>query len=234
MELILDLGCGAGRTLDWFGVTPEDKMIGVDLDHQRIRAASLSFPERTYFVSRGEALGIDALQFTRVIANMSLPYMNIPQALSEMYRVLLPGGKVSLTLHRSSFTWHELKSTRGVTAFLFRLYVLLNGFFFYLFGRTFACPFTARTESFQTERGMRLALERCGFTEIHFGMLGPRFFADAVKPQNNQTQVHQGSTSQTSMPKPDSGSDTFRTHTWNPLALISTGSLLRVLSFLLR
>jgi len=187
VELILDVGCGAGRILDSFGVTPDDKMIGVDVDHHRVRAANLSFPERVYFVSRGEALGLDALQFTRVIANMSLPYMNIPQALSEMYRVLLPGGKVSLTLHRSSFTWHELKSMRRVTPFLFRLYVLLNGVFFYLFGRTFACPFTARTESFQTDRGMRLALKRCGFTQIRFGMLGPRFLAEAAKPKNNQT-----------------------------------------------
>src|SRR2546430_13405878 len=70
---------------------------------------------------------------------MSLPYMNIPQALAEVYRVLLPGGKVSLTIHPISFTLQELQFTRHPKAFLFRLHVLLNGVFLYLFGRTFAC-----------------------------------------------------------------------------------------------
>ena len=117
-----------------------------------------------------------------MIANMSLPYMNIPQALAEVYRVLLPGGKVSLTIHPISFTLQELQFTRHPKAFLFRLHVLLNGVFLYLFGRTFAC--LGRTESFQTKRGMRLALARCGFTNIRFGKLGPRFFVEAAKPKN--------------------------------------------------
>ena len=31
-KTILDLGCGGGRTLDWFGVTSHDKVIGLDVD----------------------------------------------------------------------------------------------------------------------------------------------------------------------------------------------------------
>ena len=181
-KTILDLGCGSGRTLDWFGVTSHDKVIGLDVDPQRVQAARLSFPQRKYFVSRAEALSLEGERFPWVIANMSLPYMNIPQALAEVYRVLLPGGKVSLTIHPVNFTLAELRNCRSLKPFLFRLYVFLNGVFFYLFGRTFAC--LGRTESFQTKRGMRLALARCGFTNIRFGKLGPRFFVEAAKPKN--------------------------------------------------
>ena len=109
-----------------------------------------------------------------------MPYMDIPKALAEMYRVLLPGGKVSLTLHRPSFTLNELKSCRNPKAFLYRLYVLLNGIFFHFSGKT--RPFAGRVESCQTKRGMRLALKRCGFVEIEFGTLDVRFLAEARKP----------------------------------------------------
>lgn len=109
--------------------------------------------------------------------------MDIPKALAEMYRVLLPGGRLSLTLHRPSFTWRELKSCRSLKTILFRLYVLLNGIFFHFSGKTLAIPFTHRVESCQTKRGMKLALKRCGFVEIQFGALDVRFLVEAQKPK---------------------------------------------------
>ena len=65
----------------------------------------------------------------------------------------------------------------------YRLYVLASGIFFHLTGKTLPFPFSNRVESCQTKRGMRLALERCGFTEIHFGTLDVRFLAEAQKPK---------------------------------------------------
>jgi len=99
--------------------------MGVDVSPERVQQANLAFPDRQYFVSRGENLELfTGPQFSRVISNMALPYMDIPKALAEMYRVLLPGGKVSLTLHRPTFTLNELTSCRSPKAFLYRLYVL--------------------------------------------------------------------------------------------------------------
>jgi ubiquinone/menaquinone biosynthesis C-methylase UbiE len=186
-ETILDLGCGAGLGPGYFGVTESDRVVGADVDRERVRIASLSFPHRYYFVSRAEALSLAGEQFPWVIANMSLPYMDIPKALAEIYRVLVPGGKVSLTIHPPSFTLAELKSARSPKAVLGRMYVLLNGIVFYLSGRSFAAPFSERVESFQTKRGMRLALIHCGFTHIRFGTLGPRFLAEASKPENMES-----------------------------------------------
>ncbi len=67
---------------------------------------------------------------------------------------------------------------------LFRLYVMANGLFFHCTGRTVAF-LHGRTESFQTERGMRIALERAGYTNSSLrrvgGPAGESLFVEATK-----------------------------------------------------
>jgi ubiquinone/menaquinone biosynthesis C-methylase UbiE len=62
------------------------------------------FPNRTYRHGAGESLPFDAGSFDRVISAVALPYMNIQKALSEIHRILVPGGRISLSLHLPSFT----------------------------------------------------------------------------------------------------------------------------------
>jgi ubiquinone/menaquinone biosynthesis C-methylase UbiE len=184
---ILDLGCGSGSDLTWWGVTAADEVAGLDIDEGRLALARARFPNRTYLQGAGERLPFPNESFDRVISSVALPYMNIPKALAQIQRALVPGGSVSLSLHLPSFTMAELlhQAMPRPIPTLFRLYVMSNGLFFHCTGRT-AGFVNGRTESFQTERGMRVALRRAGFVDITFkrapGRAGEMFLAEARKP----------------------------------------------------
>jgi ubiquinone/menaquinone biosynthesis C-methylase UbiE len=166
---VLDLGCGPGLDLVSWGVSASDEVTGLDIDEGRLAIARVRFPARTYLHGAGERLPFEDKSFDRVISAVALPYMDIPATLTEIRRILVPGGGLSLSLHLPSFTWAELRHhaiPRPIPT-LFRLYVMANGLWFHFTGRTFAFV-NGRTESFQTERGMRLALGRGGFVDPIF------------------------------------------------------------------
>jgi ubiquinone/menaquinone biosynthesis C-methylase UbiE len=197
---VLDLGCGPGSDLAPWGVDPGDQVTGVDIDEGRLAIARTRFPERTFLQGVGEALPFPDESFDRIISSVAVPYMNIPQALAQIYRALAPGGLVSLSLHSPAFTMGELLHhalPRPVPT-LFRLYVMANGVFFHCTGRTLGFP-NGRTESFQTERGMRVALNRAGFIDINAqrvpGRAGETFLVEARKPARASLNVAAASTS---------------------------------------
>lgn len=184
---VLDLGCGPGSDLGPWGVDPGDQVTGVDIDEARLAIARTRYPERTFLKAVGEALPFPDESFDRIISSVAVPYMNIPQALAQIYRALAYGGIVSLSLHSPSFTMGELLHhalPRPIPT-LFRLYVMANGALFHFTGRTLGLP-NGRTESFQTERGMRVALTRAGFIDISArrvpGRAGETFLVEARKP----------------------------------------------------
>jgi ubiquinone/menaquinone biosynthesis C-methylase UbiE len=184
---VLDLGCGPGSDLTPWGVTASDEITGLDIDESRLAIARARFPNRTYLKGAGERLPFPDESFDRVISSVAVPYMNIPKVLAQIHRTLAPDGSVSLSLHLSSFTMGELlhQAIPKPVPTLFRLYVVANGMFFYCTGRT-AGFVNGRTESFQTERGMRVALRRAGFVDVTFkrapGRAGEVFLAEARKP----------------------------------------------------
>jgi len=63
---------------------------------------------------------------------------------------------------------------------IYRLYVLGNGVWFYITGRTFRFS-KKRIESFQSERGIMKALGRAGFANIRFTRTQARFIVEIVK-----------------------------------------------------
>jgi len=166
---VLDLGCGSGRDLASWGVTTLDAVTGFDIDNSRLVIAKVQFPNRTYLQGAGECLPFEDESFDRVISAVALPYMNIQKALAEVHRILVPGGGVSLSVHLASFTIAELlhNAIPKPAPTLFRLYVLANGLLFHCTGRTVRF-LKKRTESFQSERGMRVALNRAGFVNLSF------------------------------------------------------------------
>ena len=183
---VLDLGCGSGVDLAPWDVTGSDQVTGLDIDSQRLALARIRFPNRTYQQGSGECLPFAEESFDRVISTVALPYMNIQKTLAEIHRVLVPGGGLSLSLHLPSFTLGELlhHALPKPVPTLFRLYVMANGLLFHCSGRTVRF-LNGRTESFQTERGMRIALKRAGFINLSFrratGPVGETFMVEAVK-----------------------------------------------------
>jgi ubiquinone/menaquinone biosynthesis C-methylase UbiE len=182
---VLDLGCGTGELrgallnpkgnqfFDW----DMHNVVGVDADASRIKFARLRQPGRRFECARGESLPFRDHSFDCVVSNVALPYMDIPMALSEIRRVLVPGGQVRITLHPLSFTLRELRECRRVIPALFRLFVIGNGLWMHSGGRPF--HIAGRSESFQTERGMGLALRKAGFDEIVFSRPGGQFMVEA-------------------------------------------------------
>jgi len=187
---VLDLGCGAGRDLAEWGVTASDGVTGVDIDPIRLASAKRHFPNRTYLQCPGECLPFEDESFERVISAVALPYMNIQKALAEIHRILIPGGQVSASLHLPSFTMAELfhNAFPKPVPTIFRLYVMANGLLFHCTGKTVGF-FRGRTESFQTERGMKTALKRAGFVNLSFrwapGPAGATFIVNARKKRRS-------------------------------------------------
>jgi ubiquinone/menaquinone biosynthesis C-methylase UbiE len=185
---VLDLGCGSGRDLASWGVTASDEVTGVDIDDSRLAIAKVRFSTRTYLQGIGECLPFEDESFDRVISAVALPYMDIQKTLAEIHRILVRGGGLSLSLHPPSFTIAELIHNaipKPVPTF-FRLYVMANGLLFHLTGRTVGF-LKGRTESFQTERGMRVALKRAGFVNLSFsranGPVAETFVVEARKSE---------------------------------------------------
>jgi ubiquinone/menaquinone biosynthesis C-methylase UbiE len=183
---VLDLGCGSGRDLASWGVTASDEVTGLDIDDSRLVTAKVRFPNRTYLQGAGEWLPFEDESFDRVISAVALPYMNIQKTLAEIHRILVPGGGLSLSLHLPSFTIAELlhHAIPKPVPTLFRLYVMANGLLFHCTGKTVGF-LKGRTESFQTERAMRVALNRAEFVNLSFsratGSVGETFIVEARK-----------------------------------------------------
>jgi SAM-dependent methyltransferase len=175
---VLDLGCGDGLTPGKLGLPGNWDIIGLDINLVAVAKARRSFPGRKFICCASERLPFPACSFERVICNVALPYMNIPRALDEVHRILIPGGKLLASLHPASFTFSELRqvSLRRPKAVLYRLRVVVDGAAFHLTGRSLG-------ESFQTERGMRIALRRAKLEMVSFSQDSKRWFVEASKAE---------------------------------------------------
>jgi SAM-dependent methyltransferase len=175
---VLDLGCGVGLTPQKLGLPSDWQFIGLDVAFKSVSEAHLNFRHRPFVCAAAEHMPFRDSSFDQVISNVALPYTNIPKALAESYRVLVPGGVFIASLHHAGFTLAELRhALPRPQAVLFRLWVILNGIVFHLSGRTFG-------ESFQTERGIRIALRRAHFADVRLRRDAKRWFVEAAKPPN--------------------------------------------------
>ena len=181
MERVLDLGCGTGDSWRKIGLPIDDvHIIGMDIAYDSLLAAHLKYKDQgwSYACARGENIPLRSSSFDGVLCNVALPYMHIPQTLAELHRVLVPGGWLRATLHPPAFTWSEFrKSFPRPKQSLFRVFVLLNGAVLHFSGDVISLGKVA--ESCQTTAGIRIALQRAGFTDLNFRREGKRFFVEA-------------------------------------------------------
>jgi ubiquinone/menaquinone biosynthesis C-methylase UbiE len=173
---VLDLGCGDGLTPDKLGLPSDWQIIGIDVKPAAVSKARSNFPHRAFVCSAAEKLPFKASSFDRVISNIALPYTDIPRSLAEIYRVLAPGGTLLASLHSLKFTLEDIRRALPKPQLaLYRTLVLANGFVFHFTGRSLG-------ETFQTERGIRTALQRANFSGISFRTDPKRWFVEATKP----------------------------------------------------
>jgi ubiquinone/menaquinone biosynthesis C-methylase UbiE len=166
---IVDVGCGAGQTLIASRLKDDVVAFGVDRDHGALSLGRMLYPRLRLIRARGEQLPLPSNYFDLAISRVALPYMRTTAALSEMARVLTPGGDLWIALHPFSFVWGELKAAlkrRRWGAALNRIYALANGGLEHFTGRELPVAWRGRHNSFQTEARIVRTLAALGFENI--------------------------------------------------------------------
>lgn len=141
---VLDVGCGAGQELLPF-VARGWSAVGLDLAAESGACGRRLFAQAgapgvspAFVRARAEALPFATAAFDVVVCRIALPYTDNRSAISEMARVLSPGGLLRLKLHAPGYylrkAWLGLRSGR-VRSTAHALRVLANGLWFHLSGR---------------------------------------------------------------------------------------------------
>lgn len=159
---VLDVGCGAGQSLIAF--CGDRLSFGLDIDMEALRLGKTLTDRVAFACCRAEAIPLRSQSFDVVITRVTLPLTNMPESLPEIRRVLRAGGMLWMTLHPFSIPWRAARRP-SPRAWGFFLYVLINSLLYHCYGRQISF-FGKRYESFQTENGIRRALERLGFRQI--------------------------------------------------------------------
>ena len=169
-QRILDIGCGAGQTLIGSNLEQGVCAVGIDLDHSALTLGKRLSPAIHFVSGRGESLPFRNGFFDLVICRVSLPYMHISRALSEMARVTAPGGDLWLVLHPFSMTAKEFGTnltSLQLKAGLYRLWVLLNGLALNTVGKQMHWPGNPnRYETWQSSGAIKRALLAAGYEQI--------------------------------------------------------------------
>lgn len=167
---VLDVGCGAGQELLPFAeragaacvgvdVTPEAGLAGRELFASRAPAGRVAFAR-----AAAESLPFAADSFDVVICRLALPYTDNARSLSELARVLRPGGALLLKIHHPRFYVRDLGAAAragDARAAAYNARVLLAGLIYLLTGRQPRTRLPSR-ETFQTVPMLRRELARRG------------------------------------------------------------------------
>ncbi|MBV8068728.1 MAG: class I SAM-dependent methyltransferase [Acidobacteriaceae bacterium] len=126
---VLDFGCGSGWVVAEAEYESACQVFGIDCSLQALSSAKKRHIRLA--AADGVQLPFADEAFDVVVGHVSMPYMNTRKALSEVFRVLAPGGSFFLTFH-SFYYWRErLRSSvkaRNWKDILFMGYVAANGF----------------------------------------------------------------------------------------------------------
>jgi SAM-dependent methyltransferase len=170
IQRVLDIGCGAGQELLPF--LTNHGTVGLALDS----APAVGQAGRQLFAMRhvlghvafvrgaAESLPCRSEDIDLIICRLALPYTRNRQALSEMSRVLRPGGLILLKFHHARYYVDKLRkafAVRDARSFIHATRVLAAGTLYHLTGRQPRIPFMG-TECFQTEGLLRRELLRHG------------------------------------------------------------------------
>ena len=180
---IVDVGCGLGQffVAKASEIPPGVARHGFDIDPALIAYASAHWPDKANFaVAPAEKLPIPDRSVDLYVSRVALPYTDIPAAVAEAARVLVPGGRFWVTLHPVAMTFSEMgkAARRGrVIEVVRRTLVLLNGLAFHLLGSS--QHFLGVRDSWQAASSMKRELSRY-FTDVRVSH-GRHFLIEATR-----------------------------------------------------
>lgn len=163
---VLDVGCGDGRDFCRKQFSGAKRLFGVDVDRAAILYGRTAHGNLASLrEAPAENLPFINDSFDVYIARVSLPYTDIRKSLREAYRVLLPRGRIFLSMHDITHQWMFLKSDLKALS-LFRvidhLFVFLASGIFALTGHVIP-GIRGKRETFQTSYRILSELHRAGF-----------------------------------------------------------------------
>ena len=181
---VVDVGCGIGQLFVAKGdeIQAGVSRYGFDIDASAIAYANARWPDKARFaVAPAERLPLPDSSVDRYVSRVSLPYTDIRMALREAARVLVPGGRLWITLHPVSMAFGQLaKAVRGarVKEFITGSIFLANGLAFHILGT--GRRILGIRESWQSETRMRRELQR-DFTDVRVSSNGRYFLVEATR-----------------------------------------------------
>ena len=167
---VLDIGCGAGQALIALNFSPETLRVGIDIDSEALVLGRQWDDGLHLLRASANALPFSDQRFDTVFSRVAIPYTNVPVALSEIHRVMQPGGALWMSLHPYSMArkfFIAYLRRRDVKAAIHTIYASLNGLALATFGRVLQAPWSpGHYESFQTAAAMTRMLRKLGFDDI--------------------------------------------------------------------
>lgn len=164
---VLDVGCGNGKDLMHPVYAEAAARWGIDPDERGIEWGRKAFPSLNLVHGVAEDLPFEDGHFDVVTARVSLLYTNIPVSLSEIARVMKPGGYLCLGLHDWRRHWLMMKRIRTLKPAIDIVYVTLASWCYVLTDWIPPRPWSPTTrETYQIFPKMRRALMKLGFREV--------------------------------------------------------------------
>ena len=182
---VVDVGCGLGQLFVAKGaaIQPGVACYGFDIDPSSIDYAIAHWPQKAMFaVAPAEKLPLPDGSVDLYVSRVALPYTDIPRALREAARVLVPGGRLWITLHPVSMTLVEIRQAARrarIKEVVRRGVVLMNGLVFHLSGSSRS--FLGIKDSWQSASRMTRVLKN-DFTDIRIST-GRHFLVEATRRQ---------------------------------------------------
>lgn len=181
---VVDVGCGIGQLFVAKGheIPPGVRRYAFDVDVDAIAYAKSRWPGHADFaVAPAETLPLDDRTVDVYVARVTLQVAHIPTALREAARVLVPGGRLWITLHPISMTLEKMgRAARSfrVKEFIGQSIVLVNGLVFAVSGRR--PRVFGVTHSWQNAHGMRRELA-ANFRDLRVTSTTRHFLIEAVR-----------------------------------------------------
>lgn len=166
---VLEVGCATGLDLTHGAYAEAAERCGIDIDAKAIETGRALYPTLDLRVARGEAIPFGDGYFDAVLSRIALPYMDIPTALSEMNRVMRPGGYLFVSWHdwEGKQEW-LVDPIRGLTwkrAVDF-VYIAAASITYRLSGWIPPRPWNGTRETFQFVNHIPRILARAGFVNV--------------------------------------------------------------------